>query len=85
MTHIGRQVENTDVLIDGCLFEDCYASKKGGGMHQGVGQTSVLGSVFYNNSAGSDNIEDGEVSSLLVKCVPVTEVCIMVKLCRSHR
>ena len=32
-------------------------------MHQGIGQLSVLNSVFYNNSAGSDNVEDGEVSA----------------------
>ena len=54
------QAENTSILIDGCLFEDCYAGKKGGGMHQGVGQISVLNSVFYNNRAGSNNVEDGE-------------------------
>ena len=57
-----RQAEHTNILIDGCLFEDCYASKKGGGMHQGIGQISVLGSVFYNCNAGSGNTEDGEVS-----------------------
>ncbi|CAN0356022.1 unnamed protein product, partial [Ectocarpus sp. 12 AP-2014] len=53
-------VEFTDVLVDGCLFEKCFASKKGGGMHQGIGQISVLDSVFYNNTAGSANIEDDD-------------------------
>ncbi|CBJ26637.1 adhesin-like protein [Ectocarpus siliculosus] len=52
--------EFTDVLVDGCLFEKCFASKKGGGMHQGIGQISVLDSVFYNNTAGSTNIEDDD-------------------------
>lgn len=33
-------------------------------MHQGIGQTSVLGSVFNNNVAGSNNVEDGEMSLL---------------------
>lgn len=33
-------------------------------MHQGIGQTSVLGSVFNNNIAGSDNVEDGEALPL---------------------
>lgn len=69
----GRQALYTNILIDGCLFEDCYASRKGGGMHQGVGQTSVLGSVFYNSSAGSNNEKDGEVSlwrNVRLKCVP---------------
>lgn len=53
------KVDGTDVLIEGCLFESCYASKKGGGMHQGVGQISILNSVFYDNVAGSDNVESG--------------------------
>lgn len=31
-------------------------------MHQGFGgKMSVQNSVFYNNSAGSNNVEDGEV------------------------
>ncbi|CAN0082894.1 unnamed protein product, partial [Ectocarpus sp. 8 AP-2014] len=52
--------EFTDVLVDGCLFEKCFASKKGGGMHQWMGQISVLDSVFYNNTAGSANREDDD-------------------------
>lgn len=57
-----RQAEFTDVLINGSLFEDSYASKKGGGLHHGTGQVSVLGSVFYNNRAGSGNVQEGAVS-----------------------
>lgn len=56
----GAQVEFTNVLIDGCLFEKCYASKKGGGLHQGIGQMTVVDSLFYNNTAGSGNSEAGE-------------------------
>ncbi|CAN0008375.1 unnamed protein product, partial [Scytosiphon promiscuus] len=52
------QVEYTNVLIDGCLFDDGYAAKKGGGMHQGVGQITVTDSLFLNNTAGSGNVED---------------------------
>ncbi|CAM9462085.1 unnamed protein product, partial [Ectocarpus sp. 12 AP-2014] len=52
--------EFTDVLVDGCLFEKCFASKKGGGMHQWMGKISVLDSVFYNNTAGSANREDDD-------------------------
>lgn len=56
-----RQGEATDLVVHGCLFEECYASKKGGGLHQGGGgKMSLLRSVFFNNSAGSVNIEDGE-------------------------
>lgn len=48
------------MLLDGCLFDGCYASKKGGGVHQGIGQVTVLDSLFYENIAGSDNVEDGK-------------------------
>lgn len=54
------QVELTDVMVDSCMFEQCYASKKGGALHQGVGQITVLNSVFFENVAGSDNDESGE-------------------------
>lgn len=53
------QVETSDVLIDGCLFEDCYASKKGGGFHQEDGHVSVINSLFYNSTVGSVNEESG--------------------------
>ena len=46
--------------VDGCLFNDNYASKKGGGVHVGKGQVSVVDSLFFNNLAGSDNVESGE-------------------------
>ncbi len=57
------QVENTDVLVDGCLFDSCYASKKGGGFHQEDGYISVVDSLFYNNVAGSTNEEAGETKT----------------------
>lgn len=50
----------TDVLIDGCLFEGSYANRKGGGISQQHGDMSVVGSVFYGNVAGGNNIENGE-------------------------
>lgn len=56
------KVENTHVLIDGTLFSDCYASKKGGGFHQEDGYASVVNSSFYNNVAGSSNAKAGETS-----------------------
>lgn len=65
------QVEFTNVLVDGCLFEKCYASKKGGGLHQGIGQMTVVDSLFYNNTAGSGNKEAGELvrTGLLKHCM----------------
>lgn len=58
-----RQSNDTDTFIFGCLFEDCYAGKKGGGMTKRAGgKMSVLQSGFYNNSAGSDSVKDGEMS-----------------------
>lgn len=48
------------MLIDGCLFEGGYANKKGGGISHEDGDMSVLGSVFYGNVAGGNNIEHGE-------------------------
>lgn len=48
------------MLVDGCLFERCYAKRKGGGASLKNGNMSVLDSVFYNNSAGGDNIEHGK-------------------------
>lgn len=56
------QAEHTNILIDGCLFEANYASQKGGGMHQGVGQVSLVDSLFYDNVAGSENVEDGRLA-----------------------
>lgn len=60
------QAEFTNILIDGCLFEKCYSSKKGGGMHQGIGQITVLDSVFFNNTAGSNNKKAGEAFVYLI-------------------
>ena len=48
------------MLIDGTLFSDCYASKKGGGFHQEDGYVSVVNSSFYNNTAGTGNEKAGE-------------------------
>lgn len=62
-SHAMLRVKSTDsdVLIDGCLFEACYANGEGGGMFHSTGSMSVVGSMFYNNTAGGDNAEDGEV------------------------
>ncbi|CAB1104673.1 unnamed protein product [Ectocarpus sp. CCAP 1310/34] len=53
----GIAAKDSTVLVEGCLFDTCYASKKGGGLLHESGQLSVVGSLFYNNSAGSDNQE----------------------------
>lgn len=50
------------LLMDNCKIEECYASKKGGGLQFARGNMTVLGSHFFNNSAGSENLEDGKVS-----------------------
>lgn len=50
------------MLVEGCLFDECYAKRKGGGVSHKNGNMSVLGSVFYGNRAGGKNIEHGEVS-----------------------
>ncbi len=56
------------MLIDGCLFDDCYASKKGGGFHQENGNTSVINSLFYNSTVGSVNEENGEGMAIPILC-----------------
>ncbi|CAN0138387.1 unnamed protein product, partial [Pylaiella littoralis] len=70
----GVAVEFSDVMIEGSLFDSCYASKKGGGFHQGQGQTSVVDSLFYNSSAGSDNViaeeEIGEGGAISLTSCP---------------
>ena len=48
------------MFIDGCLFNDNYASKKGAGVQVGIGQVSIVNSLFFDNTAGSDNVESGE-------------------------
>ncbi|CAM9574874.1 unnamed protein product, partial [Ectocarpus sp. 12 AP-2014] len=53
----GIAAKDSTVLVEGCLFDTCYASKKGGGLLQESGQLSVVGSLFYNNTAGSNNEE----------------------------
>ena len=55
-----RQAKRSNVSIDGCLFNGCYASQKGGGINQDVEKMSVMSSVFYNNVAGSNNVAGGE-------------------------
>ncbi|CBJ33130.1 polymorphic outer membrane protein [Ectocarpus siliculosus] len=49
------EAKDSTVLVEGCLFDTRYASKKGGGLLQKSGQLSVVGSLFYNKTAGSDN------------------------------
>lgn len=53
------------MLVDGCLFVSNYASKKGAGIHHTAGQLSVVGSLFYKNIAGSDNVKAGEIGTEL--------------------
>lgn len=60
LSHPCFQARDTAVLIDGCLFEDCYAGKEAGGVFQDAGRMSVVGSLFYNNTAGSNNTDGGE-------------------------
>lgn len=54
------QCEHSNLFINGCLFDDNYANNKGGGVHIGVGRVSVVDSLFFNNFAGSKNVESGE-------------------------
>jgi len=67
---LAPQVVDSDVLIDGCLFDDCYASKKGGGFHQEDGRASIVNSLFCNNTAGSINLEKGETGDRLSPTMP---------------
>lgn len=46
--------------MDRCLFDGCFASNKGGGVHVANGKFSMLKSTFVNNTAGSDNVESGQ-------------------------
>ena len=54
------QAKDSDVLVDGCLFEGNYANDKGGAINHEDKHISVLGSVFYNNSVGSESKEESE-------------------------
>lgn len=54
------QAVDTAVLLDGCLFDKCYAGKEGGGLLHEFGRMSMVDSLFYNNTAGSENTEGGE-------------------------
>ncbi|CAM9791978.1 unnamed protein product, partial [Ascophyllum nodosum] len=56
----GIACENTRLSINSSLFDDNYASKKGGGVDAGRGNVSVVDSIFFNNLAGSDNVESEE-------------------------
>eukprot|EP00752_Nemacystus_decipiens_P010943 g9725.t1 len=56
----GIGVEQTNVMINSSLFDSCYASIRGGGFHQYDGYASVSHSSFFNNSAGSDNVDSEE-------------------------
>lgn len=51
---------DTAILVDGCLFDSCYAGSEGGGVYHVSGQMSVVDSIFYNNTAGSNNVDAGE-------------------------
>lgn len=54
------QAKDSYVLVDGCLFEGNYANNKGGAIHHEDKRISVVGSVFYDNVAGSESVEDSE-------------------------
>ena len=54
------QAKDSDVLVDGCLFEGNYANNKGGAIHHEDKHISVIGSVFYNNVVGSESEEESE-------------------------
>ena len=54
------QAKDSDVLVDGCLFEGNYANNKGGAIHHENKHISVIGSVFYNNVVGSESEEESE-------------------------
>ena len=54
------QCDSTALYLDGCLFDDNYANNKGGGVIIDEGQVSIVNSLFFNNLAGSDNVEFGE-------------------------
>eukprot|EP00904_Undaria_pinnatifida_P010820 jgi/Undpi1/6869/HiC_scaffold_21.g09345.m1 len=56
----GINADLSEVLIDSCLFEGGYAQNKGAGISHGNGNMSVLRSVFYNNTAGGNNIDSEE-------------------------
>lgn len=57
------QVEETAILVDGCIFEECYAGAKGGALVQDSGNLSVVSSTFYNNSAGSTRLPGMELTT----------------------
>lgn len=57
---IFQQAPNSHVMVDGCLFEGNYAGNKGGAIHHEEMNISVLGSVSYDNVAGSESVKDSE-------------------------
>lgn len=64
------QVESTDTLVSGCLFDSCYAGKKGGGLQQSdTGSLSVVTSAFLNNSVGVHSDDSGEFIDAAVPAV----------------
>lgn len=48
-------------MVERCLFDGGYAQNQGAGISQKNGNTSVINSVFYNNTAGGKNIDEGEL------------------------
>lgn len=55
------QANSTNMFIDGCTFEDNYASVSGGGVHQDIGHIYMNDSNFFSNTAGSNNEKDSEL------------------------
>lgn len=54
------QAKDSYVLVDGCLFEGNYAGDKRGAIHHDERNISVVGSVFNDNVAGSQNEKGSE-------------------------
>lgn len=54
------QVMKSDLLVDNCAFQDCYASLKGGAIKLSIGNMTVENSLFWNTSVGGNNVEGGK-------------------------
>lgn len=59
------QVWYGSVSLDGAQFEKCYASKRGGGLHQIFSTFSMVNSSFINNTAGGENVKNGKKLTIL--------------------
>lgn len=55
-----RQSWSSNLLVESCVFEECFAAKKGGAIQHSIGGVTVANSTFWKNSAGSGNEYDSE-------------------------